>query len=229
MHTQTTRIGLAGGGSVSGLFVRPANARAVFVFAHGAGAGMSHVFMEDVAAGLAERDIATLRFNFPFMDALAGKRWGRPDRPEVAQAVVRAAAAHARAIAPDLPMFAGGKSFGARMTSQAQAQQPIENVRGFVFIGFPLHPAKKPSIERASHLPAVHAPMLFVQGDRDDLATIGLMRDVCASLPMCDLHVVVGANHGFSAPAKLGRTGAAITAEICDVVAKWVRTTPSAG
>src|SRR5690606_35610900 len=127
MQAESTRIEIGEGASVSGLFLRPASARAIFVFAHGAGADMSHAFMEDVSASLAQRGIATLRFNFPFMDALSGKRWRRTDPPAVAHAAVRVAVAHARKMAPDLPLFVGGKSFGARMTSQTQAQQPMEN------------------------------------------------------------------------------------------------------
>lgn len=222
MQAESTRIEIGEGASVSGLFLRPASARAIFVFAHGAGADMSHAFMEDVSASLAQRGIATLRFNFPFMDALSGKRWRRTDPPAVAHAAVRAAVAHARKMAPDLPLFVGGKSFGARMTSQTQAQQPMENVRGLVFVGFPLHLAKKPAIMRAAHLCEVRTPMLFVQGTRDALADLTLTRSVCASLPQADLHVVEGADHGFAVLVRTGRNGADVIREIGDSVARWI-------
>jgi len=155
------------------------------------------------------------------MDALSGQRWGRTDPPAVAHGAVRAAVAHARKMAPDLPLFAGGKSFGARMTSQAQAQQPMEDVRGLVFVGFPLHLAKKPAITRAAHLSQVRTPMLFVQGTRDALADLTLMRSVCA-LPQSDLHVVEGADHGFSVLVRSGRSGADVIREIGDSVARWI-------
>lgn len=222
MPAENVRISLGQDAGVSGLFLAPRDAGAIFVFAHGAGAGMTHVFMEDVAVALAGRGVATLRFNFPFMEALDGKRWGRTDPPALAHATIRAAAAQACARAPNLPLFVGGKSFGARMTSQAQALAPIENARGLVFVGFPLHPARKPSNARADHLAEIRAPMLFLQGTRDALADLPLMLSVCAALPTASLHVVEAADHSFAAPAKSGRTRADIIAEISDVIADWI-------
>src|SRR5580693_2132717 len=175
---QQLEIAIAKSGSVSGLLTRPAQARACFVFAHGAGAGMTHPFMETFAAGLGERGIATLRYQFPYMEK--GSR--RPDPPAIAQAAVRAAVAEAGLSCPGLPLIAGGKSFGGRMTSQAQAVAPLAGVRGLAFLGFPLHPAGKPSSERAKHLAEVHVPMLFVQGTRDNLAEMSLLVPVVASL-----------------------------------------------
>lgn len=223
-HVQVEReaIEIGAGASVSGFLRKPASARAIYVFAHGAGAGMSHAFMEDVSVTLAQHGIATLRFNFPFMEALSEKRWRRTDAPAVAYDVVRAAVAHARGRAPDLPLFAGGKSFGARMTSQAQAEAPMQGVRGLVFIGFPLHLAKKPSVTRGQHLASVQTPMLFVQGARDALADPTLMRSVCASLPQAKLHVIEGADHGFAVLVRSGRNGAGVMREIGCAVARWI-------
>src|SRR5215470_7046221 len=158
--------------SVSGLLLAPPRARACYILAHGAGAGMAHPFMAAVAAGLAERAIATLRYQFPYMEQ--GGR--RPDPPKLAQATVRAAAAEAARLLPGLSMIAGGKSFGGRMTSQAQAASPLPGVRGLAFLGFPLHPAGRPSVARADHLLDVQIPMLFLQGSRDQLADLALLR-----------------------------------------------------
>src|ERR1051325_73152 len=161
---QSETIGIdAGATRVSGLLLVPPKACACFVFAHGAGAGMAHPFMAAVAHGLGGGEIATLRYQFPYME----KRGKRPDPPQVAHAAVRAAVAEARGRLPKLPLIAGGKSFGGRMTSQAQATAPLEGVVGLAFFGFPLHPAKKPSRERAAHLSDVTIPMLFLQGTRD--------------------------------------------------------------
>jgi len=178
VDAQELAIALPDGAQTAGLLMRPAQASAVFVFAHGAGAGMRHAFMADVAQALAELGVATLRFDFPYMHA--GKK--RPDRPEAAHAAVRAAVAAAAQAMPDAPLFAGGKSFGGRMTSQAQAIAPLPGVRGLVFTGFPLHRRKEPSIERAAHLDDVRLPMLFLQGSRDELAELSLMRGVCDRL-----------------------------------------------
>jgi predicted alpha/beta-hydrolase family hydrolase len=210
--------------AVSGLFMKPPHAKAVFVFAHGAGAGMTHAFMEDVAQGLAARSIATLRFNFPFMEARADKRWGRPDAPPVAQKAVRSALMKARELAPDLPLFAGGKSYGARITSQMQSQEIFTGLCSLIFIGFPLHLAKKPSATRAEHLSLIREPMLFVQGDRDALAEITLLKSVCASLDNATLHIVDGADHGFQVLARSGRKNAEVTEEVCQVVDRWIET-----
>lgn len=209
-----------GDGSVSGLLLRPPGARALYLFAHGAGAGMTHKAMASNAEGLARRGIATLRYQFPYMEK-GGKR---PDPPRVAHAAVRAAAEAARRLAPDLPLFAGGRSFGGRMTSQAQAAKPLEGVRGLAFLGFPLHPAGKPGTERADHLADVEVPMHFVSGDRDALADMTLLRPVVSGLaPRATLHVVSHADHSFKVAAKSGRTSADAEAEALDALADWMR------
>ncbi len=206
-------------GSVSALLTRPAQARTCFVFAHGAGAGMTHSFMEAFAAGLCERGIATLRYQFPYME----KGSKRPDPPELAQATVRAAVAEAARRCPGLPLIAGGKSFGGRMTSQAQASSPLAGVRGLAFAGFPLHPAGKPSIDRAKHLADVHVPMLFLQGTRDALAEEALIEAVVKRLgPSATLHFVDGADHSFHVLARSGRNDREVLAEILDAFADWV-------
>ena len=218
MGPQTTSIRV-GDESVTGLLLRPAAAKALYLFAHGAGAGMTHKAMTSNAEGLAERGIATLRYNFPYME----KGSGRPDRPPIAHAAVRAAAAHAAEIAGDLPLFAGGRSFGGRMTSQAQAAVPLPGVRGLAFLGFPLHPAGKPGIDRADHLADVHVPMLFVSGSRDALAELDLLTPVVAGLgDRATLHLVEHADHSFKVAAKSGRTGADAEAEALDAIAGWV-------
>ncbi|HUE77792.1 MAG TPA: alpha/beta family hydrolase, partial [Longimicrobiales bacterium] len=186
------RFAVADSGDVSALLVAPPSPRAALVLAHGAGAGMRHAFMQAVADGLAERGVATLRYQFPYMEA--GGR--RPDRPAVAHAAVRAAVDAAGRELPDVPLFAGGKSFGGRMTSQAAADAPLPGVRGLVFFGFPLHPPGRPGTERADHLAAVTVPMLFLQGTRDDLADLALLRPVLEPLgDRATLHVVEGADH----------------------------------
>jgi uncharacterized protein len=205
--------------SVSALLIRPKDARACFVFAHGAGAGMTHTFMETAAAGLAERGIATLRYQFPYMEK-AGKR---PDPPAIAYAAVRAAVAQAARHCPGLPLIAGGKSFGARMTSQAQAKAPLAGVRGLAFFGFPLHPAGKPSIDRADHLTEVHVPMLFLQGTNDKLAEPDLLKPVVEKLkPLATLHPVEAADHSFHVPARSGRNDREVMIEILDALAAWI-------
>jgi predicted alpha/beta-hydrolase family hydrolase len=175
--------------------------------------------MESNARGLAERGIATLRYQFPYMEK--GSR--RPDPPRIAHAAVRAAAAEALEIAPDLPLYAGGRSFGGRMTSQAQAAEPLPGVRGLAFLGFPLHPAGKPGIERAEHLARVQVPMLFISGDRDALAELALLKAVVASLgKRANLHLVEHADHSFKVAAKSGRTLAGTEAEALDALAQWI-------
>jgi predicted alpha/beta-hydrolase family hydrolase len=175
--------------------------------------------MASNAEGLAERGIATLRYQFPYME----KGSKRPDAPSVAHAAVRAAAAEAVRIAPDLPLFAGGRSFGGRMTSQAQADAPLPNVRGLAFIGFPLHPAGRPGIDRAEHLSRVEVPMLFVSGARDALAEMDLLRPVVAELgDRATLHVIADADHSLKVPAKSGRTAAEAEAEALDTIAEWM-------
>lgn len=205
--------------SVSGLFLRPPDAKALYLFAHGAGAGMKHKAMTGNAEGLAERGIATLRYNFAYME----KGSKRPDSPKVAHAAVQAAASKAVELAPELPLFAGGRSFGGRMTSQAQAGDPLPGVRGLIFLGFPLHPAGKPGIERADHLADVRVPMLFVSGTRDALAELDLLRPVVASLGShAEIHLVDQADHSFKVAAKSGRTTADAEAEVLDAVARWI-------
>jgi predicted alpha/beta-hydrolase family hydrolase len=204
---------------VSALFQLPRAAKACFVFAHGAGAGMEHPSMAAVAAELAVRKIATLRFQFPYMEQ--GKR--RPDPPAVCHATVRAAVAEAARQAPELSLFAGGRSFGGRMTSQAQAIEPLAGVQGLAFIGFPLHPAGKPSVERAAHLRDVNIPMLFLQGTRDELATPGLLKPVIDGLGAhATLKTLQDADHSFHVPARTGRKDPDVRAEMLDAFAAWI-------
>ena len=206
---------------VSALVLRPDAPRACFVFAHGAGAGMTHSFMETFASGLCERGIASLRYQFPYMEK-GGKR---PDPPAVAQATIRAAVAKAAEIFPDLALIAGGKSFGGRMTSQAQAVAPLAGVRGLAFVGFPLHPAGKPSTDRADHLAKVAIPMLFLQGTRDTLAEAALIEPVVQRLgPHATLHLVEGADHSFHVLARSGRNNREAMNEILDAFAGWTDT-----
>jgi uncharacterized protein len=205
-------------GSVSALLLRPDAPRACYVFAHGAGAGMTHSFMEAFAGGLSERGIASLRYQFPYME----KRSKRPDPPAVAQAAVRAAVAKAAEIFPRLALIAGGKSFGGRMTSQAQASTPLPGVRGLAFVGFPLHPAGKPCTDRADHLGKIDIPMLFLQGTRDTLAEVALIEPVVQRLGRrARLHLVDGADHSFHVLARSGRNDREVMAEILDAFAVW--------
>lgn len=209
--------------AVSTLLQAPPDPRAVLVLAHGAGAGMTHPFMQAVADGLAARGIATLRYQFPYMER--GSK--RTDLPALAHATVRAAVAEAARLLPDVPLFAGGKSFGGRMTSQAQAEAPLPNVRGLVFLGFPLHPAGKPSTDRAAHLEQVTVPMLFLQGSRDELASLELLRPVVASLgDRATLAVFAHADHSFHVPARSGRKDADVMAELLDATARWLAAAP---
>lgn len=216
---QQLSIEIAKAGQVSALLNRPSQARACFVFAHGAGAGMTHSFMETVAGGLCERGVATLRYQFPYME-IGSKR---PDPPAIAHAAVRAAVAEAGRSCPGLPLIAGGKSFGGRMTSQAQAAAPLAGVRGLAFLGFPLHPAGKPSSDRAKHLADVQVPMLFLQGTRDNLAEVALLEPVVRSLgPSATLHLVDGADHSFHVLARSGRNDRDALREILDAFAGWI-------
>lgn len=205
--------------NVSGIVQAPSDPRACYVFAHGAGAGMAHSFMTAVADGLAERGIATLRYQFPYMEL--GKK--RPDTPPVAHAAVRAAVAHAAQTFGSLPLVAGGKSFGARMTSQAQAIAPLPQVEGLVFLGFPLHPADEPAVSRAEHLSKVRIPMLFVQGTQDKLADLGHLRPVIDALgSRARLMTIEHADHSFHVLKRSGRNDDEVLKEILDGVAQWV-------
>ncbi len=204
---------------VSGLLLAPASPRAMYVLAHGAGAGMRHPFMAAVAQGLFERGVATLRFQFPAMER--GSK--RVDPPKLAHATVRAAVAEAARRLPDVALFAGGKSFGGRMTSQAQAESPLPGVRGLAFLGFPLHAAGRPSDERAAHLCAVHIPMLFLQGSRDELARLELLDRLVARLgARAALTVFEEADHSFHVPARTGRSDAEVLARMLDTLAGWI-------
>ena len=218
---QKLEIAVGNAGPVSALLIRPAKARACFVFAHGAGAGMTHPFMEATATGLGERGVATLRYQFPYME----KATKRPDPPAVAHAAVRAAAAEAGQRCPGLSLIAGGKSFGGRMTSQAQAAAPLAGVDGLAFLGFPLHPAGKPSGDRARHLSDIHVPMLFLQGTRDNLAGWALLEPVVKSLgPSATLHPVQGADHSFHVLARSGRNDREVLGEVLDTLSAWIGT-----
>jgi uncharacterized protein len=205
-------------GDVSGLLLRPDGARLLYVLAHGAGAGMRHPFLESVAQRLADRDIATLRYQFPYME----QRARRPDPPAVAAATVRAAVIEAARLAPGLPLVAGGKSFGGRMTSTAQAEEPLPGVRGLVFLGFPLHPPGRPGDSRAEHLAQVRIPMLFLQGDRDEFADLKLLKPVVKRLgARATLHLVEGGDHSFHVLKRSGRTDADVMSELADAIVKW--------
>jgi predicted alpha/beta-hydrolase family hydrolase len=216
---QNITIAVGTGQTVSGLWLIPPRARACLVLAHGAGAGMAHKSMAAVADGLAQRGIATLRYNFLYMEQ--GSK--RPDPPGIAQAAVRAAVAEGGRLAGDLPLFAGGRSFGGRMTSQAQAAAPLPGVRGLVFFAFPLHPAGKPSTDRAKHLSNVEIPMLFLQGTRDALASLDLLRVVVDGLgEQATLTLAEDADHSFHVPAKTGRKDAEVLADLLDTAASWI-------
>jgi predicted alpha/beta-hydrolase family hydrolase len=204
---------------VAALLYAPANPRACYVLAHGAGAGMTHPFMAAVATGLLARGVATLRYQFPYMEA----RKRRPDPPALAHATVRAAVATAARELPDRPLIAGGKSFGGRMTSQAQAAAPLPGVRGLAFLGFPLHPAGRPSHERAQHLAGVEIPMLFLQGTRDELAHLGELEPVVAALgARATLQLFDDADHSFHVPRRSGRSDAQVLDEVLDAFGTWV-------
>jgi uncharacterized protein len=208
----------AGKGRVSALLVHPPGAHALLVFAHGAGAGMRHAFMEAMSEGLAAQGFATFRYQFPYMEAGDG----RPDPRASLTATVRSAIAAAGDAAPGLPLFAGGKSMGGRMTSIAAAEGPLAGVRGLVFFGFPLHPAGRPATTRADHLQAVQLPLLFLQGERDRLAELPLLEPVCASLGRrASLHLVPMADHSFHVPKSSGRTDAEVQAELARVISRW--------
>lgn len=205
--------------AVSGLFTRPRAARACFVFAHGAGAGMTHPFMAGFAARLAAGSVASLRYQFPFMER--GSK--RPDSAAIAQATVRAAVAAAARLAPDLVLFAGGKSFGGRMTSRAQADAPLPDVRGVAFLGFPLHLAGKPGVARAQHLTSVKVPMLFLQGERDTLADLALLRQVVEELGAhARLVIIPKADHSFRVPRRSGHSDADVVDQVAAALLCWL-------
>jgi len=219
MNAEPVSIRVGDGASVSGLLQVPRDARACFVLAHGAGAGMTHPFMAAVADGLADRGIATLRYQFPYMER--GSK--RPDSPPLAHATVRAAVAEAVRRLPQLPLIAGGKSFGGRMTSQAQATAPLLGVRGLAFLGFPLHPPKQPSDERGAHLFKIDVPMLFLQGTRDELADLVLFEPLIEKLDTrAQLALFADADHSFHVLKRSGRDDAHVLAEMLDAFAAWV-------
>jgi predicted alpha/beta-hydrolase family hydrolase len=212
------------GGEVAALLDVPPRATHLLVFAHGAGAGMRHAFMESAASVLGAHGIATLRYQFPYMQ----KKLRRPDPPAVLEATVRAAVRAAAEAAPDLPLLAGGKSMGGRMTSRAAAAGRLEGVQGLVFFGFPLHSAGSPSIERGAHLAHVGGPMLFLQGTRDKLAELPLLRPIIAEIPHATLKVIEGADHSFHLLKSAGRTDDEALREIAATIASWAGALPAA-
>lgn len=217
--TDPSTIRVSGTETVSALLCRPEHSRACLVFAHGAGAGMNHAFMAAVSVGLAKRAVATLRYQFPFMER--GSK--RPDSPKLAHATVRAAVATAADLMPGIPLFAGGKSFGGRMTSQAQAAIPLAYVRGLIFFGFPLHTAKQPSQQRAEHLSRLNCPMLFLQGTRDALADVALIRRVTEGLgELATLQLLDDADHSFHVRARSGYTDKQVLDSMLDALAAWI-------
>ena len=219
MTSRTIRFAVDAERTVSGILDTPPTPRACYVFAHGAGAGMSHPFMASVTAGFAASGIATLRYNFPYMEAKSR----RTDRPPVARAAVRAAAAEAARLLPGLPLFAGGKSFGGRMTSQAQAEEPLPGVRGLVFFGFPLHAPGKPSAERADHLDDVAIPMLFLEGTRDAFAEREFLLPVCERLgARATLAWIDDGDHSFRVRKSSGRDNAAVLDELISIAVPWM-------
>ena len=216
---EPVRIAVDDAHNVSGLMLVPPRARACYVLAHGAGAGMTHPFMRTVAAELGMRGIATLRYQFPYME----RGTKRPDLPKVAHAAVRAAVAEARQRWPALPLIAAGKSFGGRMSSQAQAAAPMPGVVGLLFFGFPLHPAGKPSIERAQHLASIRVPMLFVQGTRDEMADVSLIESTVGALGRhATLQWVHDGDHSLKTPSRSGRSPAEVFDGVLDTVARWI-------
>jgi uncharacterized protein len=219
LKPESVTIAVADSIQVSGLALAPPRPKACLVLAHGAGAGMTHPFMAKVATGLADRAVATLRYQFPYMER-GGKR---PDPPKLAHATVRAVVAEAARRWPNLPLIAGGKSFGGRMTSQTQALAPLPDVRGLAFFGFPLHPPKQPSRERGRHLFDVQLPMLFLQGTRDALAFLDELKPLCHELGnRATLRLFDDADHSFHVPAKSGRTDAEVMSALLDAFAAWV-------
>jgi predicted alpha/beta-hydrolase family hydrolase len=219
VNPQPLKLTIDGANEVSALLTLPPAARACFVFAHGAGAGMTHPFMAQVASGLCDHGIATLRYQFPYME----KGGRRPDVPALAHAAVRAAVAEAARRCPGCVLIAGGKSFGGRMTSQAQASAPLPGVRGLAFLGFPLHPAGKPSDARARHVSDIDVPMLFIQGTRDKLAELHLL-EAMVKRPgaSASLHLVHEADHSFHVPARSGRGDRDAMNEVVNTLSAWI-------
>jgi len=221
VDSQPVTIAVDESRTVSGLLQVPPSARACYVFAHGAGAGMTHPFMTNVANALAQHEVATLRYQFPYME----QKSKRPDSPKIAHATVRAAVAEAARRLPQVALVAGGKSFGGRMTSQAQALSPLPGVRGLAFTGFPLHPAGRPSDERAQHLFEIDVPMLFLQGTRDDLADLELLQPLIKRLgSLATLKLFDDADHSFHVPARSGRKDSEVVGELASVLAAWIAT-----
>ncbi|HXC34198.1 MAG TPA: alpha/beta family hydrolase [Verrucomicrobiae bacterium] len=215
---EALRFAVEGAGEVSALLDRPANARRILVLAHGAGAGMSHPFLEKLTARFAELGTATLRYQFPYME----QRRRIPDRPSLLTATVAAAVKTASELAPGIPLFAGGKSMGGRMTSQAAAEGLLAGVAGLIFFGFPLHPPNRPGTKRADHLADVKLPMLFLQGSRDAFADLKLLRPICAKLgKLATLHVVPDADHSFRVPKKSGKSEDQILMELAETASQW--------
>ena len=220
--SEPVTINVDEGVHVSGLLESPSGARACFVLAHGAGAGMAHPFMAAIATGLEERGIATLRYQFPYMEK-GGKR---PDPPKLAHATVRAAVEEAIRLMPDIPLIAGGKSFGGRMTSQAQAAEPLREIQGLAFLGFPLHPAGRPAQDRGKHLFEVQIPMLFLQGTRDALAMLDQLEPLCKALgKLATLKLFQDADHSFHVPARTGKKDPQIRSEMLDALVQWIEST----
>lgn len=219
VKTKELKLDIERIGTVSAILTQPANARACYVLAHGAGADMRHAFMGKVAEGLSGRGVATFRFNFPYME----NKQGRPDQPAIAHAAIRAAVEEAARLCPGLKFIAGGKSFGGRMTSQAQSKAPLPDVKGLAFLGFPLHADGKPSSERAKHLADIAIPMLFLQGTRDKLADLGHLKPVVEALgAKASLHEVAGGDHSFAVLKKSGRTNDEALTEVLDALAAWI-------
>jgi uncharacterized protein len=220
IKTKELKLDIERVGTVSALLMSPPKPRACFVFAHGAGGGMQQPFMDKVAAGLARRDITTLRYQFPYME----KKQRRPDKPIIAHATIWTAVVEAARLCPGLPLIAGGKSFGGRMTSLAQAKAPLPGVLGLAFLGFPLHADNKPSIKRAEHLPRIDIPMLFLQGTRDRLADLRYLEPVIEELgPKAKLHEIAWGDHSFLILRKSGRSNEEALEEVLDALAGWIK------
>ena len=212
------RIAVPGSGEVSALLIRPPTARWLLVLGHGAGAGMAHPFLEKLAKDLAEARVATLRYQFPYLE----ERRRVPDKPEVLMAAVAAAVDRAAETTPELPLLAGGKSMGGRMSSQAAAQGLLGPVKGLVFFGFPLHPPNRPETKRAAHLAKVNVPMLFLQGTRDTLADLTLLRPVCEQLgSLATLHIIQEGDHSFHVLKRAGKTDTEVMKELAETTACW--------